>query len=602
MNALKIAWLTGVEELRGIWDQIRDTVDRTGGWLQKAWDAGLQQAAALVLRFVDALPAAWETVKEGFSQAAEALKPMWDQALTYMASASLGFARKVAGPLLTILSSVGPAATRAAASAGLTALSALEIAEAQPKPPPAAPAKPPVAKRVRSALEEIAARDTTAAAAEIDTQTDAKIAAHDQARADRRKKMEEEIAAIRAERRVGGQSRHGGRPTTRGERETPRRSDRPGVNRIDGGRLHASACGRVTRHALPPSPHQSGLLPANESKACWACSRKTTPPRKLPPILATRLRRSARPPIRWPPVRSGWRRRPAFPIRLREHVTMTTHVHETVGSRALTAGIDRGTELDWHLTVTGNASSLTTEVWPAMSSVFPATVLDPVWLVTLVRGRIKINNVARGVWQGVMTYIDPARADDTQKLDVGDFRMEVSTTGGTARIFASETPGTNYVKAGVSPIDFKCAIGVSGDPVNGEVAGVELAAVPCQRRTITYRQPKAIVTQAYLKTVRTLTGRTNNATFYSAAIGESLFFGADIAMGINSDPTGTFHFLEGDNRTGITIGEIVGIAKTAWQYLWVYFEPAKDTTAKVTRRIPHKSSSTLSTRPGLSPG
>lgn len=269
-------------------------------------------------------------------------------------------------------------------------------------------------------------------------------------------------------------------------------------------------------------------------------------------------------------------------------MTTVTHVHETVGSRALQAGIDRGSELEWHLTVTGNATSLTTEVWPAMSAVFPLTVLDPVWGVTLIRGRLQITNPALNVWQGRMTYIDPARGDDIQKLDTGDYRMEISTTGGTARIFASESPGTNYVPAGKAAIDFKCAIGVSGDPVNGEVAGVELAAVPAQRRTITYRQPRATVTQAYLKTVRSLTGSTNNAAFFGAAAGESLFMGADIAMGINADPTGTYHFLEGDNRTGITIGDITGIAKKAWQYLWVYFEPAVDATAKLTRRIPRQ--------------
>ena len=262
------------------------------------------------------------------------------------------------------------------------------------------------------------------------------------------------------------------------------------------------------------------------------------------------------------------------------------YVHETVGSRALTAGIDKGTELEWHLTVTGTASSITTEVVPAMDAVFPLTVLDPVWLNTLVRGRFTLSNPSRGVWQGKMMYIDPARADDVTKLDVGDYRMEVSTTGGTARIFASESPGTNYAAAGVTAIDFKNVIGVSGDPANGEIVGVELAAVPCQRRTIHYRQPQATITEAYLNTIETLTGSTNSATFFGKAIDEVLFLGADLSMGINADPTGAYHFLFGHNRTGITIGGITAIAKKSWQYLWIYFEPEKDSTAKVTRKIP----------------
>ncbi|MBC7326197.1 MAG: hypothetical protein H5T99_12950, partial [Moorella sp. (in: Bacteria)] len=42
----------------------------------------------------------------------------------------------------------------------------------------------------------------------------------------------------------------------------------------------------------------------------------------------------------------------------------------------------------------------------------------------------------------------------------------------------------------------------------------------------------------------------------------------------------TFKFAASPNKTNITIGDITGIAKKGWEYLWVLYEDAEDTNAQ----------------------
>ena len=43
----------------------------------------------------------------------------------------------------------------------------------------------------------------------------------------------------------------------------------------------------------------------------------------------------------------------------------------------------------------------------------------------------------------------------------------------------------------------------------------------------------------------------------------------------------TYHFIQSDSVTGLTVGEITGISKEGWQYAWTqYGDGEKDATAK----------------------
>lgn len=48
----------------------------------------------------------------------------------------------------------------------------------------------------------------------------------------------------------------------------------------------------------------------------------------------------------------------------------------------------------------------------------------------------------------------------------------------------------------------------------------------------------------------------------------------------------TFRFAALPNKTGLTVGDITGIAKKGWEYLWVLYSEEEDTTSKRLRKVP----------------
>ncbi|RMF94392.1 MAG: hypothetical protein D6741_12675, partial [Planctomycetota bacterium] len=90
----------------------------------------------------------------------------------------------------------------------------------------------------------------------------------------------------------------------------------------------------------------------------------------------------------------------------------------------------------------------------------------------------------------------------------------------------------------------------------------------------------SLVTDAYKATLYNLTGTVNNATFRNFAAGEVLFMGASGSKRGPGDWEITFRFAASPNVTGLTIGEITGINKNGWDYLWVAYADDVDDAAK----------------------
>ena len=70
------------------------------------------------------------------------------------------------------------------------------------------------------------------------------------------------------------------------------------------------------------------------------------------------------------------------------------------------------------------------------------------------------------------------------------------------------------------------------------------------------------------------------------AAGECLFLGASGSKRGEEDWEITFRFAASPNRTGITVGDITGIAKKGWEYLWVRYADAEDAAAKALVKKP----------------
>lgn len=185
-----------------------------------------------------------------------------------------------------------------------------------------------------------------------------------------------------------------------------------------------------------------------------------------------------------------------------------------------------------------------------------------------------INLTAAGatdVWHAVVTYTtkQPAQA-----------RYAFETGGGQQQITQSRAT-TRYAKPGTTAPDFKGAIGVTE---NG-VEGVSIA-VPIYNFSETHTFSDAAVSLAYRLTLFNLTGKVNAGQFKGFQPGEVLFLGAAADQAGLGDVAITFSFAAAPNVTGLVVGDITGISKRGWEYLWIRYEDTEDANAKALVKTP----------------
>ncbi len=167
-------------------------------------------------------------------------------------------------------------------------------------------------------------------------------------------------------------------------------------------------------------------------------------------------------------------------------------------------------------------------------------------------------------------YIDVTYGKSQQR-DTGSGFRGFETSGGTQRVFQSLRTVSNYAPPGMTAPDCKGAIGVTKDAVEG----VDLT-VPVFNWNETHYVDAAAITDAYIKTLFRLTARKNAAPFKICAAGECLFLGASGSQRNEQDWEVNFKFAASPNLVDLTIGEMEGIIKRGWDYLWVLH---RDTTS-----------------------
>ena len=194
-----------------------------------------------------------------------------------------------------------------------------------------------------------------------------------------------------------------------------------------------------------------------------------------------------------------------------------------------------------------------------------------------------------GLWDCEVTYNPPGVAEPLPMVALA-VAIRVSTTGGTQHITQSKATTERYVPAGAGKPDFKGAIGVTDTSVDGCDISVGVF-------NFTVTKVFAAASLPALGTVYGLTGKTNAASFTVAdtrtslsltfAIGECLFLGVE-GGDPRSDGTVEFSytFAASPAKTGLVVGDITGIAKGGWEYLWVRYADTDDTTAKIPVRRP----------------
>lgn len=165
------------------------------------------------------------------------------------------------------------------------------------------------------------------------------------------------------------------------------------------------------------------------------------------------------------------------------------------------------------------------------------------------------------------------------KFDTGSYTLSFDTTGGTVHITNSKETRNRY-GAGGNPFvpDFKGAIGVSGD----NIEGAEIV-IPALKLTATFRHPAAVMTLAKIKYLASITGMVNSSTFLTFAAGEVLFLGCTGEEGTETPTSVAYQFACSQNATGLSFGDVAGVAKRGWDAVWIKYQDTTDTGYAVKR-------------------
>lgn len=245
---------------------------------------------------------------------------------------------------------------------------------------------------------------------------------------------------------------------------------------------------------------------------------------------------------------------------------MSIIVHEKFDSRETTVGIENPS-IELRYMIEGTESD--TAARAALESVIPALYGG------LVFQEYHIAHQGGGVWEANVRY-------EKYKKNTGDSSYQFDTGGGTQHITQSLATVGRYAPPGKTAPDYKGAIGVA-DGTN--VEGVDVT-MPVYNFAETHYIPAANVTGSYKANIFWLTGRVNQAPFRGFAAGEVLFLGASGSQRGVEDWEITFRFAASPNATNLSVGNITGINKKGWEYLWVRYAEVEDSYAKMLVKEP----------------
>ena len=200
---------------------------------------------------------------------------------------------------------------------------------------------------------------------------------------------------------------------------------------------------------------------------------------------------------------------------------------------------------------------------------------SPVLYDGLIRQNLHLQRTAEQIWEGSIRY------GLRKRPETGESSFSFDTGGGTQHITQSLQTVNKYAPPAKTAPDFKGAIGVTGDSVEG----VDVT-VPVYQFSETHYLATDLVTGAYKAALFALTGRVNVAPFRGFAAGEVLFLGASGAKRGEEDWEITFRFAASPNAVDLVVGEITGIDKKGWEYLWVRYQDAEDAAAKALVKKP----------------
>jgi len=167
---------------------------------------------------------------------------------------------------------------------------------------------------------------------------------------------------------------------------------------------------------------------------------------------------------------------------------------------------------------------------------------------------------------------DPETNDEEISFDIESAERQITHSAETTGVWA--TPGAIAPNFG-NGIEYR----------DGLFRGTTVLA-PRLSFTITKYFPIEFVTNSRISQWRQAAFKTNDALWRNQPPGTCMFMGCSGSKRNEDDYAIAFKFVAADHETDLSVGVISGIAKGAWEHLWVLDEPANDENSEFLTRLP----------------
>ena len=189
----------------------------------------------------------------------------------------------------------------------------------------------------------------------------------------------------------------------------------------------------------------------------------------------------------------------------------------------------------------------------------------------------------------------------SERLTENDWKVEVNyasaeksgSSGGSGSGSSSNESTYNFdISAGtkkiIYPVSHKKTYPADAEAPSAGIndgEGTEII-MPVGHFSETHYMSNAKCTAAYRKKVTKMVGKINSSAFKGYAAGEVLFMGASGSKTGNDKWQVTFNFSVNSAQSNLTIGNITGVSKDAWDIIWAqYTEEENSDKTEIVKKV-----------------
>jgi hypothetical protein len=188
----------------------------------------------------------------------------------------------------------------------------------------------------------------------------------------------------------------------------------------------------------------------------------------------------------------------------------------------------------------------------------------------LVDQKCEVEELGENLFYGIAKY--EQFSYDYQPANSFHFSFDIS--GVNTHITHALAHVNTYPNGAATTNDQKNFQGTIGVNEDGTIDGCDIV-IPALTWQMTYTFNDSDITTSFITTLMNTVGKVNTDTFHSFAAGTLLLTSVSGQQRDDKMWDLLYKFACSENETNLSVGNITGIQKKGWEYMWVYYETDK---------------------------